>query len=399
MEDQDRCRECGEKRPADAPGGLCSACLLQAGLAGGAPGDGNSGALARLAETLVDVPRVHLRDDEPSDSGPVVRPASAEMPDSSERLGRLQLLGEVARGGMGVIIKGRDSDLGRDLAVKVLLEQHRKNPDLIRRFVEEAQIAGQLQHPGVVPVYELAPATEDRQAFYTMRFVRGRTLAEAVRAYHRRRAAGEVGAVEFRDLLQALVGVCNAVAYAHSRGVLHRDLKPQNVVLGDYGEVIVLDWGLAKLVDRPDGAGASAVAVGDPDGRGETAVGQALGTPAYMAPEQARGEEVDERADVWAAGKALAEMLTGKLPEAGGEPAEGPLPSVAPHLARAIRAALAPDPALRPRDGGAWLDQLESARRALERRRVLRRVALLAGLGLLGGLVVTGLAIWRIGER
>ena len=114
------------------------------------------GALARLAETLADLPRVHLHDTEPfTGPEPVVRPSSAEMPDPSDRLARLQLLGEVARGGMGVIIKGRDSDLGRDLAVKVLLEQHRENPDLIRRFVEEAQISGQLQHPGVVPVYEL----------------------------------------------------------------------------------------------------------------------------------------------------------------------------------------------------------------------------------------------------
>src|SRR4029453_10294808 len=129
-------------------GGLCSACLLRAALAGGAPAEGNPSTLARLAKTLADVPRVHLRDDEPfSDSGPVVRPSSAEMLDRSDRLARLQLLGELARGGMGAILKGRDGDLGRDLAVKVLLEQHRDNPDLIRRSVEEPQIAGQLPHP------------------------------------------------------------------------------------------------------------------------------------------------------------------------------------------------------------------------------------------------------------
>jgi serine/threonine-protein kinase len=204
MEDRDRCRECGEPRPADAPGGLCQACLLRVGLAGGAPAEvdrdrhrhdapetlavGPSpsslaatsapGALARLAETLADVPRVHLRDDEPfSDSGPVVRPTSAETPDRSDRLARLQLLGEVARGGMRVILKGRDSDLGRDLAVKVLLDQHLENPDLIRRFVEEAQIVGQLQHPGVVPVHELGTLA-DRRPYFTMKLVKGRTLAD-----------------------------------------------------------------------------------------------------------------------------------------------------------------------------------------------------------------------------
>jgi hypothetical protein len=136
------------------------------------------GALARLAETIADVPRVHLRDDEPfGDSGPIVVPSSGEMPDRSDRLARLQLLGEVARGGMGVILKGRDSDLGRDLAVKVLLERHRENPDLIRRFVEEAQIAGQLQHPGVVPVYELGTLV-DHRPYFAMKLVKGRTLAE-----------------------------------------------------------------------------------------------------------------------------------------------------------------------------------------------------------------------------
>src|SRR5262245_63588646 len=204
MEDRDRCRECGEQRPADAPGGLCPACLLRAASAADAPAEvdrdrhrhdapetiavgaspsslaatSEPGALARLAETLADVPRVHLRDDEPlSASGQVVRPSSAEMPDRSDRLARLQLLGEVARGGMGVIIKGRDSDLGRDLAVKVLLEQHRENPDLIRRFVEEAQIAGQLQHPGVVPVYEMGTLA-DHRPYFAMKLVKGRTLAE-----------------------------------------------------------------------------------------------------------------------------------------------------------------------------------------------------------------------------
>src|SRR5207248_5805674 len=118
----------------------------------------------------------------------------------------------------------------------------------------EARVTGQLEHPGIVPVYDLAWRGDGRQPFYTMRFVQGHTLSEAVGVYHRRRAAGQAGPLEQAALLQAFVQVCNAVAYAHDRGVIHRDLKGRNVVLGEYGEVVVLDWGLAKRVDRPEAA-------------------------------------------------------------------------------------------------------------------------------------------------
>ena len=186
---------------------------------------------------------MHLRDTEPF-TGPetVVRPSSAEMPDPSDRLARLQLLGELARGGMGVILKGRDSDLGRDLAVKVLLEQHRENPDLIRRFVEEAQIAGQLQHPGVVPVYELGTLA-DRRPYFAMKLVKGRTLAALL--------AERAGPAEDRSrLLGIFEQVCLTMAYAHVRGVIHRDLKPSNIMVGGFGEVQVMDWGLAKVLPQ-----------------------------------------------------------------------------------------------------------------------------------------------------
>ena len=343
MEDRDRCRECGERRPADAPGGLCPACLLRVGSAGGAPAEvdrdrqrhdapetiavgaspsspaatSEPGALARLAETLADVPRVHLRDDEPfGDPGPVVRPSSAGMPDRSDRLARLQLLGEVARGGMGAIIKGRDSDLGRDLAVKVLLEQHRENPDLIRRFVEEAQISGQLQHPGVVPVYELGTLA-DRRPYFAMKLVKGRTLAELLEE--------RAGPAEDRArLLGIFEQVCLTMAYAHVRGVIHRDLKPSNIMVGSFGEVQVMDWGLAKVLPRGGVADDQGAGLIRPEtvirtGRagtdaGLSQAGSVMGTPAYMPPEQAGGDidRLDERADVFALGAILCEVLTGQ---------------------------------------------------------------------------------------
>src|SRR5262249_22218382 len=153
------------------------------------------------------------------------------------------------------------------------------------RFLQEAQITGQLEHPGIIPVYELARAQDGGHPFYTMRFVKGRTLSEAARAYHDRRLAGHADAIELPRLLNAFVTVCNTVAYAHSRGVIHRDLKGQNVLLGDFGEVVVLDWGLAKLVGRPEAEAVASPAVLDVPGGGSgyTVQGQALGTPAYMA--------------------------------------------------------------------------------------------------------------------
>jgi eukaryotic-like serine/threonine-protein kinase len=121
----------------------------------------------------------------------------------------------------------------------------------VNRFVEEARITGQLEHPGIVPVYELARSPTDGQPFYTMRFISGRTLNDAVTAYHARRRNGQAEPLELSELLGAFVTVCNTVAYANSRGVVHRDLKGSNVVLGDFGEVIVLDWGIAKIIGDP----------------------------------------------------------------------------------------------------------------------------------------------------
>ena len=267
------------------------------------------------------LPHVHLRD-LPDESEPLVKPRSAEMPaQNGASLGRYQLQGEIARGGMGAILKGRDVDLGRDLAIKVLLESHQGNPEVVSRFIEEAQIGGQLQHPGIVPVYELGTFPEpDRRPYFAMKLVKGRTLAALL---HERTDPAH----DLPRFLSIFEQVCQTMAYAHARGVIHRDLKPSNVMVGSFGEVQVMDWGLAKVLPRggiADEAGAQpvqetvimTVRSGSAGSGSESQAGSVLGTPAYMAPEQARGEveRIDERADVFGLGAILCEILTGRPP-------------------------------------------------------------------------------------
>jgi serine/threonine-protein kinase len=219
----------------------------------------------------------------------------------------LKILEELGRGGMGAVFKVRDPQLGRDVAIKVLLPEHHNHPELYLRFVEEARIAGQLQHPGIVPVYALGE-TDPRRAYFTMKLVEGQTLAVLLT----RRPSP---AHELTRFLKVFEQVCQAVAYAHSRGVIHRDLKPANIMVGAFGEVQLMDWGLAKRTAAPADAGPAGTAT-DP---ALTGGGRALGTPAYMAPEQARGEaaRLDERCDVFGLGALLCEILTGHPPYAG----------------------------------------------------------------------------------
>ena len=267
----------------------------------------------------LEMTQVLLRD-VPSDAtaaDPVSLPSSPEMPKREEEAaGRYQLLGEIARGGMGAVLKGRDPDLGRDLAIKVLLDSHRDKPEFIRRFVEEAQIGGQLQHPGVVPVYELG-TFNDRRPFFAMKLVKGRTLS----ALLIERTNNSDDLPRFLSIFEQ---VCQTVAYAHTRGVIHRDLKPSNIMVGGFGEVQVMDWGLAKVLiqggasdderrRRVDELPSSVIQTVRTESDASQA-GSALGTPSYMAPEQARGEidRIDERADVFGLGSILCELLTGE---------------------------------------------------------------------------------------
>jgi serine/threonine protein kinase len=181
------------------------------------------------------------------------------------------------------------------VALKEIQDRHADDSNSRARFLLEAEVTGGLEHPGIVPVYGLGSYADGRP-FYAMRFIRGDSLQDAIERYHAaqgpNRDAGE-RALKLRGLLGRFVDVCNAIAYAHSRGVLHRDLKPANVMLGKYGETLVVDWGLAKTAGRAEGAEPSLEEVtlrpSSASGSAPTQMGAALGTPPYMSPEQAGG--------------------------------------------------------------------------------------------------------------
>jgi WD40 repeat protein len=220
---------------------------------------------------------------------------------------RYEQISEHARGGLGRIVRAVDRRLGRTVAVKELL---RRDDWHEARFVREALITARLEHPGIVPVHE-AGRWPNGDPYYVMKLVEGRTLKELM--------AGHTQLRERLGLLQHVIAVADAVGYAHSEGVIHRDVKPSNVIVGSFGETIVVDWGLARDCkhDVPEPA-AELLAAGS--GSVSTISGKVIGTPAYMAPEQARGEVVDARADVYAIGAVLYELLAGKSPHADETP-------------------------------------------------------------------------------
>jgi len=354
--------------------------------------------LHALGQKLPEMPRVVLRDEAGSVAEPVVQSQSCEMP-SGKSDSRYQLHGEIARGGMGAILKGRDTDLGRDLAIKVLLDSHKDKPEVVQRFVEEAQIGGQLQHPGIVPVYELGQFADERP-FFSMKLVKGHTLSSLL-------AARKTPADDRTRFLGIFQQICQTMAYAHSRGVIHRDLKPANIMVGAFGEVQVMDWGLAKVlaaggvinekkahqqvqdasvirtVHKEGSSGASSGS--------HTLDGSVMGTPAYMSPEQAMGEvdRLDERADVFGLGAILCEILTDRPPYTGRDStqvfrlaARGNLNDAFSRLAACgaeqdlielARQCLAAEPDERPRHAGVvaqrisdYLASVESRLRAVE---------------------------------
>jgi serine/threonine-protein kinase len=273
--------------------------------------------IERIGELTGSKPRILLRDDS-AGHAPLLEP-----PGPKERVaaGKYVVQGELGRGGVGSVHRGHDQDLGRDVALKFLHEKYRSQPAVLQRFVEEAQIGGQLQHPGIVPVYDLGLV--DGKPFFAMKLVKGETLA---RKLAQRSSPGE----DLHSFLAIFEDVCQTLAYAHARGVVHRDLKPANIMIGSFGEVQVVDWGMGKVLqqggvadERPAAerpADASVIETVRSGAQGtKSLVGSVMGTPAYMPPEQARGdvEAMDERSDVFALGAILCEILTGWPPYVG----------------------------------------------------------------------------------
>ena len=256
-------------------------------------------------------------------------PYETTMQESKVRLGRFQVLRHHARGGLGQIEIALDQQFKREIALKSIREEHSGSELHQEKFNQEAMVTGALEHPGVVPVYAFG-RDEDGSLFYAMRFIRGEEFATKIKTFHQNVRSGiepAMGAGQ-RFLIRKLIDVCHTISYAHSRGVVHRDLKPANIMLGPYGETLVVDWGLAKpLGSAPEVApqspkapsNQSAMPLDSPVSRSfgsETQAGQTIGTIIYAPPEQLTGQvsEIDYRSDIYSLGVILFEALLGEAP-------------------------------------------------------------------------------------
>ncbi len=237
---------------------------------------------------------------------------------------RFRILRQHARGGLGAVFVAVDTELHREVAVKQILDQHVDDAVSRARFLLEAEVTGGLEHPGIVPVYALGTDAGGRP-YYAMRFIRGDSLKEAIDRFHadaQLKAHSGRRSLELRKLLHRFIDVCNAIDYAHNRGVLHRDIKPSNIIIGEYGETLVVDWGLAKPLGQAEPgvrSGERPLVLSGTGGSTQTLPGSAMGTPAYMSPEQAQGdlERLGPRSDVYSLGGTLYSALTGKPPFQG----------------------------------------------------------------------------------
>ena len=319
--------------------------LLLDGLAQGISLDALAAAVATLRENDAPAPvssapghrAQHTLDFLESAGHEVQATAGAVDPTGSAGSGQQQLgleryedLGRLGMGGMGEVRRVRDRYLGRTLALKTLHEAFTARPTLVARFREEAQATAQLQHPGIVPIYDLGQLPDGR-LWFTMKEVSGQTLGQVIEQVHASSSdQGQVapGGWSLRRLVAALRQVCEAVGYAHSRGVVHRDLKPDNIMVGEHGEVLVLDWGLAKVLRRSPGVSPSSTQGAVQTDRStvsalETRIGAVAGTPAFMPPEQALGrvDAVGPQSDVYALGAILYCALSGHSPYRNGDAA------------------------------------------------------------------------------
>jgi serine/threonine protein kinase len=310
----------------------------------------------------------------PDTQAPTHGPSSTGTPRPPDSRYALRTL--LGKGGMGEVWLAHDVRIDRDIAIKLMRGGGSTDQDAVARFLREARVQGRLEHPSVVPVHDLGG--DDKSPFFAMKRLTGTTLADVI-------AARDLDKWPRRVLLARFVDVCLAIEFSHQRGVIHRDLKPANIMLGDFGETYVLDWGLARIAGDADGSAIHTSDLRGDSGVGQTEAGAMLGTPGYMAPEQMRGETIDQRTDVFALGCTLFEILTGQpaMPRDRAfeltlsAPCFHPLeqaPDVPPELDEICAQATQAEPAKRcasARELGDAIQRFLDGDRDLERRREL----------------------------